>query len=229
MVAVGGALAGTGVRAQGGPGSGQVRRTPRFETAVGWLWTGQSDLGGRSASLTPNLGGSPVSLFDVRASVAAPLGGEVRFGYRVWHWLVASVTGEVSRGDVTVDVTSDYEGAPALSFAGEQLGQASVSARADVLLPSWRRGSVRVTPHVAASAGVCRQWHEGRTVIQHGQVYGAGAGVRLTRTSTPGAGPPRFGVLAEARLVTVRGGFNWGRASRPAPAAVVEVFAGWGR
>jgi hypothetical protein len=201
----------------------------RFEVGVGWLWTGESDLGTRSATLTPNLGGAPVVLFESSATSAAPLGGQLRVSYRVARWLLVGVTGDMARGDVTVRISGDFEGAPAATFTGEPLGQASVSARVDVLMPRLRGWGLRVTPHVAATAGVMRQWHDGQVLIEHGQIYSGGAGVRVARLGKAGATPSRFGLLAEVRVTAVHGGFHWGETSRTAPTAVVECFAGWGR
>ena len=94
---------------------------PRMEFGAGFLWTGSTDIGGGTASLTPNLNTPPFTLFDASAEYGAPAGLELRFAYRLTAWLLAGVEGQLSQGDVLVSIASDAEGA-----APAKIGRAHV-------------------------------------------------------------------------------------------------------
>jgi hypothetical protein len=201
----------------------------RVEIAAGVNRGGAADLGSTAARLTSNPGGPAFVLFETDATYSSPLGGQLRFGYRLAPWLVAGVSASLARGDVTVSVRSDAEGAAPLSFAGESLSQGQVEGRVDLLLTRFRFWDARVTPHVSISGGVFRHWHEGNVLIESGEVFQAGAGVRYALVSRPASRLSRLGILAEVRMTRVHGGFHWGRETRTVPAVSVEFYTGWGR
>jgi hypothetical protein len=203
----------------------------RVEIAVAGVWAGDADLGGASATLTPNVNGAAYTLFEANAKYTSPMGGEVRLSYRFAPWLLIGVTGALLSGDVTVRVSGDAEGGTPTSFSGEGMGQSQVEGRADVLLARWRFWKARATPYLTVSAGALRQWHEGNVHVDTGTIVQGGAGLRygvLTR-SAPKVRTIRLGAAAEFRVTRVGGGFHWGRERRTMPSARLECFMGWGR
>jgi len=201
----------------------------RLELAAGLTWGGSVNLGDRAASLTPNLGGQPFALFDASAQFRSPRGGEARLGYRVAPWVVASLSGMLLVGDVQVSLGHDAEGASAMSFAGERLGHTQVEGRVDVLATRWRFWKARALPYVTASAGALWHWHEDNVLIQTGQSFQLGGGVRLTLAHRPASRLSRVGLTGEVRVAHVRHGFHWGRDGRTSPMVHVGVYTGWGR
>lgn len=201
----------------------------RFELAAGMTVGGSVDLGSREANLTPNLNGATFVLFDSSARFRSPMGGEARLGYRVVPWLVASLSGALLVGDVQVSVGHDAEGASAMSFAGERLRQTQIEGRVDVLVTRLRFWKARALPYVAVSAGTLWHWHEGNVLVETGQVFQLGGGVRVSLAHRPASRLLRVGVFGELRIAHVRDGFHWGHDARTSPIVHVGVYTGWGR
>jgi hypothetical protein len=201
----------------------------RFELAAGLTRGGSVDLGESAANLTPNPSGVPFVLFDASAQFQSPLGGEARLGYRVVPWLVASLSGALLVGDVQVSLSHDAEAAPAMSFAGERLGHTQLEGRVDLLATRLRFWNTRALPYLTASAGALWQWHEDNVLVETGQVFELGGGVRFSLARRPASRLSRVGIAGELRIAHVRHGFHWGRDGRTSPMVHVGVYTGWGR
>jgi hypothetical protein len=144
-------------------------------------------------------------------------------------WAVASLSGAVLVGDVRVSLGHDAEGARAISFAGERLGHTQIEGRVDVLATRLRFWRARALPYVTASAGALWQWHEDNVLIQTGQSFQLGGGVRVSLAHRPTSRLSRVGIAGELRVAHVRNGFHWGRDARTLPMIHVGVYTGWGR
>jgi hypothetical protein len=161
-----------------------ARQRDRFEASIGGLWIGGAGLGSTQADLrSNNLTPTPFRLFSVETDAAAAPGFDARFGY----WLTRTIAIEAGfvgvRPELRTRVTSDAEGAAALT-AVERLDQYFVEAGMVWLLEQFRfRG---IVPFVAGGAGYLRQLHEGRTLVETGQVYQAGGGIRRRLVSDVG-------------------------------------------
>lgn len=81
-----------------------------------------------------------------------------------------------ARPSVRTRITSDVEGAEPLTTE-ERLDQYFVEASAVYFLHALRLGRQTV-PFVSAGGGYLRQLHEGRTLVETGQVYHVGGGLR---------------------------------------------------
>jgi hypothetical protein len=201
----------------------------RFEASATAIWVTSAPLGGRAASLTPNVSQPPYALFSAAADLATSVGVDVRFGYRVSRALTLSLAGGASRAQVRVRISGDTEGAPDATFTGDTLEQWTVGGRADYEIRRWRFASGRGRPFVLAAAGLLRQLHTGRVSVETGQVYEGGAGLAWTAATRPASWLSRWSLVAELRVTHVRGGFSWDGGARTAPAFGGGVSTTWGR
>jgi hypothetical protein len=149
----------------------------RFEATLGALWLGGGELGSGDAELRQS--GTPPSdftLFATETSVEAAPG----FDGRVAFWVTRSIAIEagfvMTRPVIGTRVTGDVENAGDLTLE-EDLEQYFVDVGAVLLLDRFRIGE-RTVPFVSGGGGYLRQLHEGRTLVETGQVYHIGAGVR---------------------------------------------------
>lgn len=161
------------------PASGQTRAPAardRFEVSLGGIWIGGAGLGSTQADLRANsLTPTPFRLFATETSEVGAGGLDARVAY----WLTRSIAVEAgfvrARPEVRTRITADSEGATALT-AAERLDQYFIDANVIWLLDKFRFG--RSVPFVSGGAGYLRQLHEGRTLVQTGQVYEFGGGIR---------------------------------------------------
>jgi hypothetical protein len=151
-------------------------RGDRFEASFGGIWIGGAGLGSSEANLRANnLTPTPFRLFTAEIRTASAPGFDARFGY----WLTSSIGidgGFVRvRPELRTRISGDSEGAAALTVT-EPLDQYFIDARLIWLLRRFRVGGT--VPFVSGGAGYLRQLHEGRTLVETGQVYHAGGGIR---------------------------------------------------
>src|SRR6185369_2226555 len=98
----------------------------------------------------------------------------------------------------------DIENAPTV-IATERVQQFTVGAGVVWYLP-FRGGTSRVAPIVTAGGGHLRQMHEERTVLETGQYYQVGGGVKALLFSRPAGFVNAVGVRIDARaLVRAQG------------------------
>jgi hypothetical protein len=204
-------------------------RGGHVDVAGSALWVASSPLGGGAASLTPNTGLAPLTLFTATAKTGRVFGGDLRIGYRFGSGLVLSAVAGVSRVPIVVGISGDTEGAADSAFTGETMLQWTMEGRAEMAIRRLAFLHGRARPHVAASAGVLRQWHEGRVAIEAGRIFQVGGGVAYAFAQRPQALLSRWSLVAEVRAAHVRGGFNWGRAARTSPAFSLGISTTWGR
>lgn len=153
------------------------RPTHRFEVSVGGLWLGGTDAGSDDAALRANqTPAAPFTLFDTNTRIEPASGFDGRIGF----WLTRTLAVEGGflyvRPSVRTRVTGDIEGTEALT-AEEDVDQYFIDASAVFLLDVLRIGE-RTIPFVSGGGGYLRQLHEGRTLIETGQVYHVGGGIR---------------------------------------------------
>ena len=148
----------------------------RFEASIGGLWIGGAALGSTQAEIRANnLTPTPFRLFAAETSEAAAPGLDARFAY----WLTRSIAVEAGfvrvRPELRTRVSGDAESSTTLTVA-ERLDQYFIDVNVVWLLERFRFG--RTVPFVSGGAGYLRQLHEGRTLVETGQVYEAGGGLR---------------------------------------------------
>jgi hypothetical protein len=110
---------------------------------------------------------------DTRADAAPGVDGRIGF------WLTRDLAVEggfvYARPPLDTRITADAEGAPALTVS-EDFDQYFVDANVVWLVNRFRFWEL--VPFVSGGAGYLRQLHEGRTLVETGQVYNVGAGLR---------------------------------------------------
>lgn len=153
------------------------RPVRRFEATAGALWLNGASLGSGEAVLRANqVPAGGFTLFETNTRAAAAPGFDARLGY----WLTRTIALEAGlvfmQPALRTRITSDAEGAEGLTVE-ERLDQYFIDASVVVLIDAWRFGE-RTVPFVSGGAGYLRQLHEGLTLVETGQVYHGGAGLR---------------------------------------------------
>jgi hypothetical protein len=161
------------------PVDAQARSTTgrdRFDVSVGGVWIGGAGLGSTNAEIRANsVTPTPFRLFTAETRMGSAAGWDARIGY--WLTRTVAVEGGVAgvRPELRTRIAGDAEGAAAFT-ATERLHQYLVDARVIWLLPRFTVGGS--VPFVFGGAGYLRQLHEGRTLVETGQVFVAGGGIR---------------------------------------------------
>jgi hypothetical protein len=122
------------------------------------------------------------------------------------------------------DVSADIEGAPALAIS-ETVDQYFFDAALVVAFEEFRLG--RLVPFATGGAGYLRQLHEGQTVIEHGHLFQAGAGVRYPFLSRASGLVRAAGLRGDVRGYVLRGGVSVNDRPRPHIAISGGVFVGF--
>jgi hypothetical protein len=192
----------------------ELPRRGSLELGGGLLWTGGVDLDSIPALLTSNDGNQapPFTLFRTETRVGSVAGIQGRVG--IFITPTVSLEGSVKYGRpiVTVQVSDDFEQAPALAV--EQTMSRYMFDGSLLLHPRrWAMANRRGTPFVIVGAGYLRELHEGRELVETGRSYHAGAGVKYWLTH----GRRRLGLRGDA-LVVIRDGAYGGDERRPHPA-----------
>jgi hypothetical protein len=183
---------------------------PRLEATASGAWWQGYDLGDRRAALTGPQAptGSPVTLFDSEVAIRSGPAAEVRLGWRVLRGVYAEATGGLGVNTVAARLSGDIEEAAAITVSST-LTQITIEGGALVELPRFRTPAGNFVPFVAAGAGYLRQVHEDRVLIETGETFYAGGGVKWRSTAAKPRGlVQRLVVRADARLVSRSGGVD---------------------
>jgi hypothetical protein len=130
-----------------------------------------------------------------------------------------------SNPDVRTAVTSDAEGATPLT-AAERIDQYFIDGSLLVMLDELQVGR-RLVPFVVAGGGYLRQLHEGQALVDQGQVYNAGGGVKYWLTLRKAGTVRAVGLRGEAKAYLLRGGFSFDDEMRAHLAIAGSVFVGF--
>jgi hypothetical protein len=199
------------------------RPAHRFEVSLGAAWLAGADLGSRDADLRGNaIPTNDFTLFSADTRVEATPG----FDGRAAFWLTRSLAAEagfvVTRPPVRTRVAGDIEDADDLTLE-EDLDQYFIEASAVFLLDRFAIGD-RAVPFVSGGAGYLRQLHEGRTVIETGQVYHVGGGIRYWLGLGDTGLIRAWGLRADARAYFLANGFSLEDGARPHGAITASLF-----
>jgi hypothetical protein len=193
----------------------------RFEISAGPLWMGGAGYGSRDATLTsPN--GDRYRLFSTSNDLGAATGLEARFGARVTRIVSAEIVGSYAAPALNTNISGDVEGASSV-IASERIKQFTVEAAAIVLIPKWRWS--RALPFVDAGGGYRRHLHDDGALVETGQIYHVGGGVKFVFGTHGQNRGTQVGIRADARAsIRTRAATLDGRA-HTAPALGVSLFA----
>lgn len=154
------------------------RPAHRIEATVGGLWLGGASLGSSTAEIRANRTGTPApfTLFTTESRFGSTPGLETRVGYGLTKTIAVELGLIFGRPELRTRVDDDVENAPGLTVA-EPVEQYFVDGSLLMLLDRFALGG-RTVPFVSGGAGYLRQLHEGQTLVETGQVYHLGGGVK---------------------------------------------------
>jgi len=195
------------------------RSSGRFEFGAGAIWIGHAGFGSRDATETAATGGRFV-LFSASSRLDAAVGVEGRLGVRLSRVVEVDADTSYSTPALRTSITSDVESS-ASAVATVKIRQFTIGAAVLAHLLRWRAGAHGM-PFVEAGAGYLRQLYDTRSLVETGQTYYAGGGVKFTAARR---GRVRaIGLRADVRaLVRTKGVAIDGRA-HVAPAAGASLF-----
>lgn len=205
------------------PGVAQtVAPERRAEIDVGIVWTGAGSFGSRDANLTTP-GGGNLALFSTSSRLTPGFGPEAHIAFRVSKRLRAELTGAWSRTKFETRVTSDFEGASAVTTT---LPVSVFSVEGSAVWYFGRRG--RLEPFARGGAGWMRELTSDSILTANGVIANAGAGMKYWWHERSRGRFRRLGLRAEARLVTRSGGLSLGAGTRVAgPAMSISAILGF--
>lgn len=211
-----------------GVASAQTSSTPhRLTVAGGVLWSGGYDIGENSADLRQNAPGPtppPFTLFRTESSFGSAAGVEARIGFAFTRSLAVEGGFAYSQPHVNVKITDDVE-AGDVSFDGETTSRYVVEGSLVWTLPVVRDGA-RLRPYAIGGAGYLRQLHEDRALVENGQLYHVGAGVKYFWRGADGSRRP-LGLRADVRAYIRKDGIELEDKVRTYPAVSASVFFGF--
>jgi len=195
----------------------------RVEIAVASLWLGGASFGERSANETTR-DGSTVALFSTTTALDAAAAIELRFGVRLTRRIDVEAVASYARPVLVATVTSDVEAGAGPFIAEERLQQFSFGA--DLI---WRfsplRAHPRWTPFVLAGAQYLRQLHETNTLLDDGEMYEAGGGVKYAIRSRERGLWKAIGLRGDVRASVRTAGIDVDGRAHVSPAIAASVYA----
>jgi hypothetical protein len=184
------------------------RPAHRIEATVGGLWLGGATLGDSAAGLRANRTGTPApfTLFTTESRFGSAPGLDVRAGYGLTRTIAVEFGLLYSRPELRTSIGNDVENAPS-STVSEQVEQYFIDGSVLLLLDRFAPGD-RTVPFVAGGAGYLRQLHEGLTVVENGQVYHVGGGLKHWFALRDSGFVRGAGVRVDGRLYFLRDGIE---------------------
>lgn len=194
--------------------------------SLGGGWTGAEALGTVRAdtraaglgTLTP----SAFPLFTAESTLEGAPRAELTVAVPVTRTLLVEVLGTVARATLSTAISRDAEGAPATTVT-EDVDDYTVGGRVLYEVPRLSIGK-RARPYLLAGGAYLRQLHEDQVLVETGQAWTAGAGLRLW---TAGARQGRsLGVTTEFAWQWRTGGIAFTDGARGVPSFALRLFAG---
>lgn len=193
----------------------------RFELAAGPLWIGQTSFGASDATETAADGGR-FRLFSTSTELQSAPGIEARVGVRVTRALQAEALTSYSVPVLTTKVGQDAENGAPVS-ATEPINRLTIQGALVVHLTAWHSGRGGI-PFVTAGAGYFRQLHEAQTLVDTGETYHLGGGVKYLWLSRGAARFKGLGVRADVRAVVYTKGIALDDRAHVSPALAASMF-----
>jgi hypothetical protein len=198
----------------------------RVELEVGGGLFGGAGLGTEDADLRANAQTrQPFRLFTADSRFARAPALHVRAAVPLARRVGLEGGMSWGRPEIRTSLSADAEGAAPLTSV-ERIDQYVFDASLVWMLDGLRLGD-RVLPYVSAGGGYLRQLHEGRTLIEHGQAYHAGGGIKYWLFTRRRGSVRSAGFRGDARLQFVYGGIAFEEGPRPQAAISGGLFIGF--
>jgi hypothetical protein len=182
-----------------------------MEVTLGADWVGPAPLGTSTASLTANQGtaSSGYTYFRSDARLLAAPTPAASVGLALTR--VFTVEGRVAFNmpNVRLRISNDAENAPDRAFNAERLTQYFIGAALVAHLKRLSFAGGRGLPFVSGGAAYLRQLHRGRSLVETGQVYHAGVGLKYLVKDRPTSRLRGLGFRIDARASVQRHGFGF--------------------
>lgn len=194
--------------------------------SLGGGWTGAESLGTVRAetratglgTLTP----SAFPLFTADSTLEGSPRAELAVAVPVTRTLLVEMLGTVARPTLSTAISRDAEGAPATTVT-EDVDDYTVGARVLYEVSRLAIGE-RARPYLLAGGAYRRQLHEDQVLVETGQTWTAGAGLRVWLA---GARRGRsLGVTTELAWQWRTGGIAFTDGARGVPSLSLRLFAG---
>lgn len=193
----------------------------RVELAIGPLWIGRQALGSSDANETTSTGGH-LALFKASTELASASGWEGRVGVKVRRSFEAEASATYATPEIRSQISSDLEATTPVTVT-ERIQQFTIGGGL-VWYPPLGRSPSRLAPFVTAGGGYLRQLHEAATLVQSGQFYQFGGGVKVLFASRPRSRLKGFGARADARAIVLSKGVAFDSTRHTSPALGASLF-----
>lgn len=193
----------------------------RVELAIGPLWIGGQALGSSDANETTSAGGT-LTLFSASTELASASGWEGRVGVKVWRSLEAEASATYATPEIRSQIGSDLEATTPVTVT-ERIQQ--VTFGGGILWhPPLGRSPSRLAPFVTAGGGYLRQLHEAATLVQTGQFYQFGGGVKFLFALRPQSRLKGAGARVDVRAIVLSKGVALDSSRQASPALGASLF-----
>ena len=194
----------------------------RIEVGVGIEWVGQASIGTIDATETTPTG-SPAVLFSTSTVLAGAVGLHAHVGIGVTKAIEAEIVASRAKPQLQTTITNDIEATTPV-VAADDITQYVIGGGVLWHLP-FRIRSSGLLPFVDGSAAYLRQLHQGNTLVETGQMYRLGGGVKYLFSRASGASWLKgYGVRADAGVAIRVKGVAFDSVARSSPAATAAIF-----
>jgi hypothetical protein len=202
-------------------GGGDAPRRGSWEISAGALMAQGFDVGDRTATLTrnPSTGAGSFDLFTTSTRLVPAPAAQGRVGVYLSRSLSIEGGVQYSRPQLRARLTNDVEGADSITASSTITRYVFDGSLVVHLVPLAFAGG-RGIPFVLGGGGYVRELHEGNELLETGQEFHGGGGVKFWF----GRGKHRAGVRVEAGLAVREGGFDFEDGRRTTPTAGVAFM-----
>jgi hypothetical protein len=210
------------------PAAAQDTPTLRPHAVVlggGIVWSGGYDIGAASAELRGNGSGAsppPFTLLNMESSIQSAVAVEARVGFTLTPALALEAGFGYSSPDIDAVIADDAEAAPTTLESAETLRQYVIDGAVVWQVPRLRIGS-RTRPFVIGGGGYLRQLYDERTLVETGQLFYAGGGLRTWLRGGSGGGGS-LGLRADVRVNWRWQGVEFEERTRTFPSIGIALF-----
>ena len=197
-----------------------VPRTGSFEVSGGVVWSPGFDLGTQTAELTrnPGTGTSGFELFTSETRTAGAAGVQARVSFYLTRAFAIEGGLQYAQPVLSSSLTSDAEQADD-AVVKETIARYVFEGSAVLHFTNASFAGGKGVPFVTAGGGYIRELHEGDGVVETGNEFHAGAGVKYWFTQ----GRRRLGLRADVGASLRSGGIDFSDSRRTIPTVGLSI------